>query len=223
MHTVARAAERIRLDLRGATAVVQGFGNVGSVTAAELASRGTKVTAVSDHAACLHDARGLPVEALAEHVRRPGTLASFSTQAALDPAELLTLPCDVLVPAALERVIDASVASRLRCRILAEGANGPVTPDADAVLDERRGEIFVVPDILCYAGGVIVSYFEWEDLRQLFWEEAEVNERLARILDRSFDQVVDRAVREGVSHRTASMAIGVERVWAAKQARGLFP
>jgi glutamate dehydrogenase (NAD(P)+) len=223
VHLAMRAAEKINLNPSGATAIVQGFGNVGSVTATELALRGVKVIGVSDHTACLFDRAGLPVEALNAHVAKHGTLAGFSTEAAFDPYALLTQKCDILVPAAMERVIDAGVASKLQCRILAEGANGPTTPDADLVLAER-GEIFVVPDILCNAGGVVVSYFEWvQDLQQLFWEESEVNTRLAQILDRAFTQVTNRAQRDNVSQRTAAMAIGVEKVAAAKAKRGLFP
>ena len=147
----------------------------------------------------------------------------FQAEAAADPATLLTQPCDILVPAALERVIDAEMAQKLQCRILAEGANGPTTPEADAVLRER-GDIYVLPDLLCNSGGVIVSYFEWvQDLQQLFWEENEVNQRLTQLLDRAFHQVSARATRERVSNRIAAMAIGVEKVFAAKQLRGLFP
>jgi glutamate dehydrogenase (NAD(P)+) len=130
----------------------------------------------------------------------------------------------VLVPAAVERVIDASVAARLQCRVLAEAANGPTTPDADEVLEQRRKEIFVIPDILCNAGGVVVSYFEWvQDLQQFFWDEAEVMSKLYHVLDRAFMQVMRRVERDGVSHRTAAMAIGVEKVRSAKNTRGLFP
>jgi glutamate dehydrogenase (NAD(P)+) len=223
VHLAMRAAETIKLRPETATAIVQGFGNVGSVTAQELFARGVKIRGISDHTACLYDENGLPMEAIFAHVAAHRVLAGFSSEAAFDPHALLTQPCDILVPAALERVIDAEAAKKLRCRILAEGANGPTTPDADLVL-EGRPEIFVIPDILCNAGGVVVSYFEWvQDLQQLFWEEAEVNNRLAKILDRAFDQVTHRVAREGVSHRTAAMAIGVEKVYAAKQIRGLFP
>ena len=136
-------------------------------------------------------------------------------------AQILTLPCDVLVPAAMERVIDAGVAENLKCRVLAEGANGPTTPDADLVLDKRRDEIFLIPDILCNSGGVVVSYFEWvQDLQQLFWEEEEVMRREYHILDRAFDQMLARAKADNISHRTAAMAIGVEKVRAAKTTRG---
>ena len=224
VHLVMRAAERIGLSLSGATAIIQGFGNVGSVSAVELAARGVRVTGVSDHTACLYDPRGLPVEALIRHVGAHRVLAGFSAQAAADPAALLTQPCDILIPAAMERVIDAPTARELRCRILAEGANGPTTPGADEVLNERRGDVFVIPDILCNAGGVVVSYFEWvQDLQQLFWEEDEVNRRLTQVLDRAFEQVIARSKRDGVPHRTAAMTIGVEKVQAAKRARGLFP
>ena len=224
VHTVMRAAEQIGLTLRGATAIVQGFGNVGSVTALELTRHGVSVVGVSDHAACLYDASGLPIDAMVAHAALHGSLAGFGSQAACDPALLLSLPCDILVPAAMERVIDAKTAAGLRCRILAEGANGPTTPAADAVLDQRRDEIFVVPDILCNAGGVVVSYFEWvQDLQQLFWEEPEVNRRLFHVLDRAFGEVVERARSTGTSHRTSATAIGVERVHAAKTKRGLFP
>jgi glutamate dehydrogenase (NAD(P)+) len=130
----------------------------------------------------------------------------------------------VLAPCAVERVIDADIARRLRCRIIAEGANGPTTPEADRVLAERNDGIFVIPDILCNAGGVIVSYFEWvQDLQQYFWSREEVMDRLERALDRSWSMVVTRAKRDAVSNRTAAMAIGVERVVKAKQMRGLFP
>ncbi|MCQ8240943.1 Glu/Leu/Phe/Val family dehydrogenase [Rhizosaccharibacter radicis] len=224
VHLAMRAAERLNIRPTNATAVVQGFGNVGSISALELAGRGVRVVGASDHTACLHDPRGLPVADLERHVARTGGLAGFSSEMAADPKEFLTLPCDILVPAATERVIDESVAARLRCRVLAEGANGPTTPAADAVLAERGDEVFVVPDILCNAGGVVVSYFEWvQDLQQLFWEEDEVNRRLMHILDRSFEQVTSRAARDKVSQRTAAMAIGVEKVQRAKQTRGLFP
>jgi glutamate dehydrogenase (NAD(P)+) len=130
----------------------------------------------------------------------------------------------VLVPAALERVIDAKMAGRLQCRVLAEGANGPTTPEADEVLNQRRDEIFVIPDILCNAGGVVVSYFEWvQDLQQFFWDETEVMHKLYQVLDRAFAQVMTRVDKDKVPNRTAAMAIGVAKVRNAKNTRGLFP
>ena len=186
--------------------------------------RGVKLIGVSDHTACYFDPRGLDVAALLKHAREQGALAGFSNQLSLDPRELLVQKCDVLVPAAVERVIDASVAARLQCRVLAEAANGPTTPDADEVLDQRRDEIFVIPDVLCNAGGVVVSYFEWvQDLQQFFWDEAEVMSKLYHVLDRAFTQVMNRVDRDKVPHRTAAMAIGVEKVRSAKNTRGLFP
>ncbi|MCQ8278375.1 Glu/Leu/Phe/Val dehydrogenase [Acetobacteraceae bacterium KSS8] len=224
-HLVRRACDAIGLDPARSTAIVQGFGNVGSVSAYTLARRyGVRITGLSDHTAALFDPDGLPLDAIERHVAREGVLRGFSRESAIDGAALLEQRCDILVPAALERVITAENAGRLRCRILAEGANGPTTPDADLLLDQRRDEIFVIPDILCNSGGVIVSYFEWvQDLQRLFWTETEVNNRLEQLLDSAFEQVQQRASDRGVSNRTAAMAIGVERVRAGKRLRGLFP
>jgi glutamate dehydrogenase (NAD(P)+) len=219
-----RAMETLNIDPVGATAIVQGFGNVGSHAAMGLAARGVKLVGVSDHVAAYYDPGGLKVSALVDHVRKAGSLAGWSSEAIIGARELFEQPCDVLVPCAVERVIDADLAVRLRCRIIAEGANGPTTPEADRVLAQRNDGIFVIPDILCNAGGVIVSYFEWvQDLQQYFWSKDEVMDRLERALDRSWAMVINRAKRDGVSNRTAAMAIGVERVVKAKQARGLFP
>ena len=224
-HLVHRACEAIGMTPQGATAIVQGFGNVGSVSAYTLARRyGMRVTGISDHTAALFDPAGLPLDAIEKHMAAHGVLAGFTNQMTISGAALLEQPCDVLAPCALERVITAENAPRLKCRILAEGANGPTTPDADALLDERRDEVFVIPDILCNSGGVIVSYFEWvQDLQRLFWTEAEVNKRLEQLLDGAFAQVRTRALERNVSNRTAAMAIGVEKVRAGKRLRGLFP
>jgi glutamate dehydrogenase (NAD(P)+) len=182
------------------------------------------VIAVSDHTGALHDPAGLDIPALMRHAGAHGSIAGFSSQLAFDPAQILTLRCDVLVPAAMERVIDADVAANLKCRVLAEGANGPTTPEADLVLEKRQSELFLIPDVLCNSGGVVVSYFEWvQDLQQLFWEEEEVTRREYAILDRAFDQMLRRAKKDNIPHRTAAMAIGVEKVRAAKNTRGLFP
>jgi glutamate dehydrogenase (NAD(P)+) len=219
-----RVLRELSIDLNGATAVVQGFGNVGSFTALELHHYGLKIIAVSDHTGALYSASGLDVPDLIRYTEKHGSLAGYANELQYDPRAILTLACDVLVPAAIERVIDADIAARLQCRVLAEGANGPTTPEADLVLEKRQDEIFVIPDILCNSGGVVVSYFEWvQDLQQLFWEEKEVMEREYQILDRAFDQVAARAKRDRISHRTAAIAIGVEKVRAAKQTRGLFP
>jgi len=224
VHLVGRAMERLHMVPSGATAIVQGFGNVGSVTALTLAQQGVKVIGVCDHTVAYYDPKGLDVAALIRHTEATGFLRGYSSEMIFDPRELLVQKCDILVPAALERAIDADIALRLQCRILAEGANGPTTPEADIILNQRRDEIFVIPDILCNAGGVIVSYFEWvQDLQQLFWTEPEVRDRLHRILERSFQAVMHRAERDGVPTRVAAMAIGVEKVKNAKETRGLFP
>ena len=224
-HLVNRACESIGLRPGDSTAIVQGFGNVGSVSAYTLARRyGVRIIGISDHTTALYDPAGLKLDDIERHVSRHGVLAGFTREASIGGAELLEQRCDILVPAALERVITAENAPRLNCRILAEGANGPTTPDADAVLEQRRDEIFVIPDILCNSGGVIVSYFEWvQDLQRLFWTETEVNSRLEQLLDGAFEKVRFRAAERAVSNRTAAMAIGVEQVRAGKRLRGLFP
>ncbi|KRR07933.1 glutamate dehydrogenase [Bradyrhizobium jicamae] len=223
-HLVRRGADELKIRLNGATAVVQGFGNVGSIAALELHNMGVKVIAVSDHTGALYQPRGLDIPQLVRHAASQGSLDGYSNELALDPAEMLTMPCDVLVPAAVERVIDAEIAGKLRCRILAEGANGPTTPEADRILEGRQEEIFLIPDILCNSGGVVVSYFEWvQDLQRLFWEEEEVTRREYQLLDRAFELVLTRSKRENLFNRTAAMAIGVERVRGAKETRGLFP
>ncbi|MDA9513106.1 glutamate dehydrogenase [Bradyrhizobium sp. CCBAU 11430] len=223
-HLVRRAADELKLHLGGATAVVQGFGNVGSIAALEFHNMGVKVIAASDHTGALYRSSGLDIPQMVRHASSRGSLAGYSNELGLDPVEMLTIPCDILVPAAVERVIDAKVAADLRCRILAEGANGPTTPEADRILEQRQAELFLIPDILCNSGGVVVSYFEWvQDLQRLFWEEDEVMRREYRVLDRAFERVLARSKGDKVFNRTAAMAIGVERVRGAKETRGLFP
>ncbi|MGR0187728.1 Glu/Leu/Phe/Val family dehydrogenase [Azospirillum aestuarii] len=224
VHLVGSAMERLGIRAARATAIVQGFGNVGGVAAEELHARGVRVLGVSDHTAAYFDPKGLDVPDLLRHVAAHGMLAGYSNELRIDREELLLQPCDVLVPAAMERVITERNAARLRCRILAEGANGPTTPEADRILAERGDDLFVIPDILCNSGGVIVSYFEWvQDLQQFFWGRDEVIGRLYGHLDRVFHQVTNRAARERVSTRVAAMAIGVSKVRDAKKTRGLFP
>ncbi len=225
VYLIERALNILKMQPDKCTAVVQGFGNVGAVTALGLAYKnGMKITGLSDAYVALHRADGIDVGAAEKWVAQRGSLKGFTEAEVISPAELLTLPCDVLVPAAVEGVITERNAGQLRCRILAEGANGPTTPAADRILFERWNEIFVIPDILCNAGGVIVSYFEWvQGLQQFFWTETEVMDKLFRILEHAFVAVTKRAKEERIPHRVAAMAIGVERVLAAKKARGLFP
>ena len=222
---IERALDHLRIDPAQCTAIVQGFGNVGSVTACGLAFKsGMKIVGISDHTSALYDPEGLDIAAADKHVAEHGTLASFPQGERVDPETLLTLPCDVLVPAAVERVITAENAGKLRCRVLAEAANGPTTPDADEILDQRWEEVFVIPDVLCNSGGVIVSYFEWvQGLQKFFWSDTETTDRLYRILETAFAAVIKRAKDRKISHRTAAVSIGVERVMAARLARGLFP
>jgi glutamate dehydrogenase (NAD(P)+) len=217
--------DMLKMNPENSTAIIQGFGNVGSVAALSLALKtGVKVVGVSDATVALYNPKGIDVAKAEQHVLKKGNLRAFDEADRVDPNELLTMPCDVLVPSAVDRVIHAGNAANLKCRILAEGANGPTTPEADLILNERWGEVFVIPDILCNAGGVIVSYFEWvQGLQAFMWTETEVTDKLFRILEHSFSQVIKRAKAHKVSHRTAAMAIGVERVMKAKHSRGLFP
>jgi glutamate dehydrogenase (NAD(P)+) len=218
-----RCLDTIGVAAQNATAIVQGYGNVGSVAARSLSRFGTRIVGISDAFGGVINPAGLDLDALDRHVAEKRTVAGFSGGDAISNAELLEQPCDVLVPAALERQITEENAGRLRCRVLAEGANGPTTPGADRILEER-GDVFVAPDILCNAGGVVVSYFEWvQDLQSFFWSETEVNDRLYRILETAFARTLKLSRERGVSMRTAALAVGVERVWKAKSLRGLFP
>jgi glutamate dehydrogenase (NAD(P)+) len=223
-YLASRACERLGIRLEQATSIVQGFGNVGSHSANALHHRyGVRIVGLSDHTAAYYDPNGLPLAEINRHVEQHGVLSGFSTASLIDAGELLTRSCDILVPAATERVITEANAAQLQCRVLAEGANGPTTPAADAILDQRR-DVFVIPDILCNAGGVIVSYFEWvQDLQRLFWSEAQVLKQLEQILSAAFDQVETRAEAWQVSRRRAALSIGIEKVRAAKRIRGLFP
>jgi glutamate dehydrogenase (NAD(P)+) len=225
VYLIERAIDMLKLDAEKCTAIVQGFGNVGSVAALSLAYKsGVKVVGISDAYAAIYSPKGIDVEAAEQHVLKKGNLRAFREADHVDPKELLTMPCDILAPCAVDRVINGQNAGKLKCRILAEGANGPTTPEADLILEKRWNEVFVVPDILCNAGGVIVSYFEWVQGKQAFmWSETEVTDKLFRILEHSFSQVIKRAKAHKISHRTAAMAIGVERVMRAKKIRGLFP
>jgi glutamate dehydrogenase (NAD(P)+) len=225
VYLIERAMDVLKLDPEKMTAIIQGFGNVGSVAALSLALKtGVKVIGISDAYAAIHNPEGIDVRAAEQHVLKKGNLRAFREGDRIDPNELLVQKCDILAPCAVDRVINESNAAKLQCRILAEGANGPTTPEADRILDERSGEVFVIPDILCNAGGVIVSYFEWvQGLQAFMWTETEVTDKLFRIMEHSFAQVIQRARRHKISHRMAAMAIGVERVLKAKRSRGLFP
>jgi glutamate dehydrogenase (NAD(P)+) len=222
-YLAGRAMDTLGLAAERATAVVQGYGNVGSVAAQSLVKQGLRVVAVGDATGAIHHRNGLNLAQLDRWVSEKRTVVGFPESEPLPTEELLLLPCDVLVPAAMERQITEANAARLRCRVLAEGANGPTTPEADRILEER-GDVFVVPDILCNAGGVVVSYFEWvQDLQSFFWSEGEVMDRLFRILEGAFVQTTALAKRDRIPMRLAATTLGVQRVWEAKKLRGLFP
>ncbi len=218
-----RAMDTLGIDASQATAVVQGFGNVGAIAAGTLANQGVKIIAVSDAFGGLYNAQGIDLAKLDAHVAQTRSVVGFPGAEAITNEQLLVTPCDILVPAALERQITAANAAQIKCRILAEGANGPTTPEADEIIAQRP-EIFVIPDILCNAGGVIVSYFEWvQDLQSFFWDEAEVMSKLYRILEQSFSQTLKLSRQRNVSMRFAALSLGIKRVYEAKQLRGLFP
>ncbi len=217
------ALEKLGHKVAGSRAVIQGFGNVGSHAALSLARHKAKIIAVGDATGAVFNDKGLDARALAKHVAAQRGVAGFAGGEAMPVADLLTLECEMLIPAALERVIDASNAGKLRCLVLAEGANGPTTGEADAIL-EQRGDIFVVPDILCNAGGVIVSYFEWvQGLQHYFWTEKEVLQKLESQLAEAFREVTQFAKQRRVPMRVAATALGVAKVAETRELRGLFP
>ena len=220
------AAKHIGLRLDRATVAVQGFGNVGSVSADMLANLGCRVVAVSDVTGGYYNREGLDIKAMIQHVRQsPNRSLTGYQQRGMERttnAELLELPCDILVPAALENQITSLNADRIRARIIIEGANGPTTPDADQLLYDKG--VFIVPDILANAGGVTVSYFEWvQGLQEFFWTEEEINERLEQIMVRSFAHTLELALAERITMRLAAYLISVKRVADATIMRGIYP
>lgn len=216
------AAARAGINLDGATVVVQGFGNVGSVAARQLAQAGCRIIGASDTGGGVVNPKGIDPVRLMEHKTRSGSVRGFPGTDTVTNQELIELPCDVLVPSALEGQITEDNAARLRTRLIVEGANGPTTPAADDILDERK--ITVIPDILANAGGVIVSYFEWvQGLQQFFWSEDEVNANLERIMVRSFGQVAQVAEERRVNLRTAALIRAIDRVAEALMLRGIYP
>jgi len=219
---VNRSMDLLKIKAEGATLAIQGFGNVGSYAATTLAASGVKVIAVTDHTGGLHNPKGINARALQAHVAEQGGIKGFEEGDSLTNEELFTLPCDILIPAAMEAQITGEIAPKLRCKILAEAANGPTTAAGDEVL--RQSDIFLIPDILCNSGGVTVSYFEWvQNLQNFSWTEVEVNDRLYRVLEKAFQEVLNFQKRNTLWMRDAALAIGVNKVIQAKCARGLFP
>jgi glutamate dehydrogenase/leucine dehydrogenase len=221
-YCVLSICEHLKLPLKGAKVVVQGFGNAGSISAHLLDNDQAYVIAVSDSRGCVYNKGGLDIPKLMMHKETTGSVAGFPGSEPIEPAELLALECDILIPAALENVIDGDNAPKLKTKIIAEAANGPLTPDADRILESKG--VFIIPDILCNAGGVTVSYFEWvQNQQHLKWELQEVNNRLERVMRTSFIEVYELRTERRVGMRTAANMLAIGRVAEATKVRGLYP
>jgi glutamate dehydrogenase (NAD(P)+) len=218
---------REALKIRGktfsdVTVAVQGFGNVGSAAVEMMAAQGAKVVAVSDISGGIANTKGLDIQALKSYVAENRFVKGFPGSDAITNEELLTLKCDVLSPCAMENQITAKNANKVQAWIIAEGANGPTTPAADKILEDRG--VIIVPDILCNAGGVTASYFEWvQDLQSFFWSENEIDDRLERIMVEAFHAVMAEAEKRKVGRRVAAQCVGIGRVAAAAKVRGIYP
>ncbi len=222
VYLIEEAAGKTGLNLKQATAVVQGFGNVGSYAAQFLQELGVRVIAVSDVSTGIHNPAGLDVASLRDQVRQKGVLRGCGAGDEISNEEMLEIECDILVPAALQNQIRGDNAGRIRCKLLAEGANGPTTLEADQILNDNG--VFILPDVLGNAGGVTVSYFEWvQDTQNFMWPAEETNSQLRQILLDAFRRTVARAERDKLDMRTAALVEGIERVATAKLLRGLFP
>jgi len=215
-------ARHLGMDLRGATVAVQGFGNVGSVSAYLIQDLGCKIVAVSDVSGGIYNPQGLDPRAVLAYVAQKKFVSGYPEAKPVSNMELLELPVDILVPAALENQITARNADRVKAKVIVEGANGPTTPEADVILN-KRGAI-LVPDILANAGGVVVSYFEWvQDLQSFFWDEEEINRNLERIMINAFKDVMKTSETRKVNLRTAALVLAIQRVAEAIQVRGIYP
>lgn len=218
------AAKHLGLRIEGATVVIQGFGNVGSVTADMMQRMGSKVIAVSDVSGGYYNRRGLNIPEMIAYTKQHRSLEGYQAAGIerVSNSELLEIECDILAPCALENQITEENAGRIHCKLLVEGANGPTTPEADDILFEKG--IFVVPDILANAGGVTVSYFEWvQGLQEFFWTEEEINNKLERIMQHSFESVLAQTLKHKVSMRMGGYMVAVARVAEATQIRGIYP
>jgi glutamate dehydrogenase (NAD(P)+) len=222
VHVLYQAAKNLGQELRGRKVIVQGFGNVGSVAARMLWRDGCVIVGVGDFKGAIWNAGGLDIRQLQAHAAENGSVVDFPGTESLGSAELLEQPCDILIPAAVGSQIRADNAERIKASIVAEGANGPTTPEADVTLRERGAT--VIPDILCNAGGVVVSYFEWvQGLQYYFWKESEITSRLQELMSRAFIRVWNSAQKNGVDLRTAALMEGIRRVADAHVVRGLYP
>jgi len=221
-YTTLSACEHLGIPVKGSRVVVQGFGNAGSVAAHLLDSASAVVVAASDSQVAIYNRHGLDIPKLIMHKERTGSLRGFPAAEEITPEELFSLECDILIPAALENAITEENAYTIQAKVVAEAANGPVTPDADRILDSKG--VFLIPDILCNAGGVTVSYFEWvQDENHLFWDEQDVNSKLEKIMKRSFNDVLKIRQEKKVNMRLAANMLGVSRVAEASRIRGLYP
>jgi glutamate dehydrogenase (NAD(P)+) len=219
---VREALRKQDVSIEGRRVAVQGFGNVGSNLALILSDQGAKIVALSDSTGGIHNADGIDVRAALEHKRETGVLEGLSGSESLTNDELLLVDCDVLAPCALEQVITGDNADRVKAGIVCEGANGPVTPEADEILDDRG--VLVLPDVLANAGGVVVSYFEWvQGLQEYFWKESEVNAKLNDIITRAFAETWRTHEERSLPMRQAAYALAVGRVAEATTTRGLYP
>jgi glutamate dehydrogenase (NAD(P)+) len=222
VYTIREATRKQGLSLQDLRVAIQGFGNVGSYLAKFLHELGAKVIAVSDSSGGIYNTEGIDITAAIAHKQESGTLSGLRGTEPISNEDLLLLECDVLAPCALEQVINASNADQVKAKIICEGANGPVTPTADEILDERG--VLVLPDVLANAGGVVVSYFEWvQGLQEYFWKEDEVNARLNDITTRAFNETWGVHEQRGVSMRMAAYGLAVQRVSEATTTRGLYP
>jgi len=222
MIAIEAALEKMNKSLRGMRVVVQGFGNVGSISAKLLSEAGAKIVGISDVTGGYHNNKGIDIDAALEHARKSAhrTLDGFAADR-VSNAQLLELDCDILVPAALENQLTEKNARKIKASLLAEGANGPTTPEADALLSE--GGITVIPDILANAGGVTVSYFEWVQNRMgYYWREKEVNDRLRDLLRENFDVVWETSKEYGTTLRGAAYTVAIKRVVDAYMTRGIY-
>ncbi len=222
VYTLYQAARHLGLDLKGRRTVIQGFGNVGSVAARLLWREGCLIVGVSDVKGGVYNPKGLDIRQLEAHVREAGSVTGFPEADTIPNPELLELPCDVLIPAAVGSQIRNDNANRIKTTLIVEGANGPTTPEADEILKERG--VTVIPDILANGGGVVVSYFEWvQGLQYYFWRESEITSRLQEIMVRAFNRVWAIAHKEGTDLRTAALMEGIRRVAEGFRVRGLYP
>ncbi len=222
VYTLYQAGRHLGLDLKGRRVVIQGFGNVGAVAARLLWREGCLVVGVSDANGGVYNPMGLDIRQLEAHVREGGSVTGFADARTVSNPELLELPCDVLIPAAVGSQIREDNANRIKTTLIVEGANGPTTPEADQIIRERG--ITIIPDILANGGGVVVSYFEWvQGLQYYFWRESEITARLQEIMVRAFNRVWGIAQKEGVDLRTAALMEGIRRVAEGFRVRGLYP